>query len=105
MIIQLLFAVVDEHLFSLLRAVLTLWLCMLFISYIHIYLALDIGLRIYFKYSDECSRSISVYRVSLGGCHMLTGRVRGTQVCHLCLTVMGQIAIPSLVLMSSYLCE
>jgi len=36
---------------------------------------------------------------------VLTSRVRGTQMCHLCLTVMCQIAIPLLVLMSNYLCR
>lgn len=50
LIIQLLFVLVDEHLLSLLRAVLTLGSCTLFIRYIHIYLSLDIGLRMLQEY-------------------------------------------------------
>lgn len=62
LITQLPFVLVEEHWFSLSKATLSPALCMLFNRYINTHLPLGIGLRIHFKYSNECSRCISLYR-------------------------------------------
>lgn len=99
-ILQFLFVLVDEHLVSLFRAILT------FQAFaIDQGCALDTAVRIYFGYNEECSSSVSGCRFSLAEDGVFTSKVAGPQMCHLCLTVMGQISIPSLVLMSNYLCK
>lgn len=45
-----------------LEAILSPGFCMLFIRYINIYLSLCMGLRIHLKYSNGCSRGISMDR-------------------------------------------
>lgn len=102
LIIQLFFVLVEEHWFSLLKATLSPDFCMLFIRCINIYLPLGMALRIHCEYSNGCSRDISPCRFPWRR-FVLTSRGRGTQMCSLCLTVMGQIAIPLLALVNNFL--